>query len=245
MGAGRTSTVAVVSVAGAVLLLSLLVTWAASVGPGGVLTGEGPTVNSVPIPSRPTESERPTSTASPDQQSEDAPKGGDPRLLRALVAVFELAVGLALLAGLVHLARGLWERVREFRRRPPPPREVAFDVIETPRRVAEAMSADADAQRAVLLGGTPRNAIVACWHRFEQQAGEVGLVREGWETSAEFTLRVLDLVDADTAQVARLGALYREARFSDHPLDEAARASALAALDAIHARLAARTGARS
>jgi hypothetical protein len=210
-----------------------------------VLTGEGPTVHSVPIPSRPTESDSPTSTASPDSQSgEAATKGGDPRLLQALVAVFELAVGLALLAGLVHLARGLWERVRELRLRPPPAREVAFDVIETPRQVAEAMARDAEAQRAVLLGGTPRNAIVACWHRFEQQAGEVGLVREDWETSAEFTLRVLDLVDADTAQVARLGALYREARFSDHPLDEAARAGALEALDAIHARLAGRAGAR-
>jgi hypothetical protein len=244
MGARRTSTVAVVSVAGAVLLVSLLVTWAASVGPGGVLTGEGPSALKVPIPTRPTESDSASSSASPDQQSEDAPKGGDPHLLQALVAIFELAVGLALLAGLVQLVRGLWERVRDFRRRPPPPREVAFDVIETPRQVADAMARDAEAQRSLLLGGTPRNAIVACWHRFEQQAGEAGVVREDWETSAEFTLRVLDLVDADTAPVARLGALYREARFSDHPLDEAARTAALEALDAIHARLPARTGTR-
>jgi len=153
-------------------------------------------------------------------------------------------VGLALLAGLVQLARGLWERVRELRRRPPPPSEVAFDVIETPRQVAEAMARDAGAQRALLLGGTPRNGIVACWHRFEEQAGEAGVVREDWETSAEFTLRVLDLVDADSAPVARLGRLYREARFSDHPIDEEARAAALAALDDIHARLFARTGTR-
>ena len=83
-----------------------------------------------------------------------------------------------------------------------------------------------------------------CWHRFERQAAAAGLVRQDWETSAEFTLRVLDLVDADSALVARLGALYREARFSDHPLGEAERAEALAALDAIHARLAGRAGAR-
>ena len=49
---------------------------------------------------------------------------------------------------------------------------------------------------------------------------------------------MLDLVDADSAAVTRLAALYREARFSDHPLDESHRAAALAALDAIHARLA-------
>jgi hypothetical protein len=244
MGARRASTAAVVAVVGLVLLVSLLVTWAASVGPGGVLTGDGPTQHSVPLPTRPTDSDSRSATANPDQQAEDAPKGGDPHLLQALVAVFELAVALALLAGLVHLARALGERVREFRRRPPPPREVAFDVIETPRRVAEAMSRDAEAQRTLLLGGTPRNGIVACWHRFEQQAGQAGVVRQEWETSAEFTLRVLDLVDAESAPVARLGALYREARFSDHPLDEAARTAALEALDAIHARLLARAGAR-
>lgn len=58
--------------------------------------------------------------------------------------------------------------------------------------------------------------------------------RHEWETSSEYTLRILDLVAADTAAVTRLAGLYREARFSTHELTEADRAAALAALDEIH-----------
>ncbi|MFC4784083.1 DUF4129 domain-containing protein [Nocardioides sp. MAHUQ-72] len=243
MGAWRASTVAVATVIGCVLLVTVLVTWASSVGPSGVLEGDGPTVHSVPLPTRPSDTDSSSSTASPSPGDADAPRGGDPTLLRALVAVFEAAVALLVLAGLVQLARGLGERVGELRRRPPPLPEVEFDVIETPSRLAEAITRDAEDQRAALLDGTPRNAIVACWHRFEQQAAAAGVVRSEWETSAEFTLRVLDMVDAGSADVARLGGLYREARFSDHPMGEETRAAALAALDAIHARLPARSGA--
>jgi hypothetical protein len=59
------------------------------------------------------------------------------------------------------------------------------------------------------------------------QAEAAGIGREPWETSAEFTLRVLDLVSADERAVAELSVLYREARFSDHDLDEAARTAAV------------------
>jgi hypothetical protein len=158
-------------------------------------------------------------------------------VLRALAAVFAVTVLVAALGGVLLLARGLWGRW-ELRRRPrPPPPSIDFDVVETPRRVAEAIARDAGWQRRLLLDGRPRNGIVACWHRFEEQAAGTGLVRAEWETSAEFTLRVLELVDADSEPVTRLAALYREARFSDHPLDESHRSAALAALDAIHARL--------
>jgi hypothetical protein len=94
--------------------------------------------------------------------------------------------------------------------------------------------ADAAEQRRVLSVGEPRNAVVACWQRFEDQAATAGIERHPWETSAEFTLRVLDLADADGHAVAVLAGLYREARFSEHPVTEDDRAAALAALDSIH-----------
>ena len=86
-------------------------------------------------------------------------------------------------------------------------------------------------------GGHPRNAIVACWDRFEEQAERVRAARQPWETSSEFTLRLLDLVSADAAAVTRLEALYREARFSTHEIDESRRDSAIEALHAIHLSL--------
>ncbi len=51
------------------------------------------------------------------------------------------------------------------------------------------------------------------------------------ETSAELTVRVLHHLDVDPRPVARLAALYREARFSEHELGEDARADARTALE--------------
>ena len=107
-------------------------------------------------------------------------------------------------------------------------------MIEPPARVAREMLADAQEQRQTLLEGSPRNAVVACWSRFESQGGAAGVERRAWETSSEYTLRMLDLVDAYEPAVSRLGALYREARFSEHELTEADRQDAIDALDTIH-----------
>jgi hypothetical protein len=247
MGAGRASATAVGAVAGAVVLMALLVTWAASIGPGGVLTGDGPATHRVfvsPTPS-PTPSGTATATRSPQPRPEPGGAGGDRPVVRAVLAVLGVTLALGFIIGVVLLARRLWQRWVDRDRPPPPPEDVAFDVLETPRRVAEEIVRDAEDQRALLLEGSPRNAVVECWHRFEMQAAGAGVVRRPWETSAEFTLRVLDLVDADSALVARLAALYREARFSDHPLGEAHRAAALEALDGLHAGLQGQAGVRA
>jgi hypothetical protein len=136
-------------------------------------------------------------------------------------------------------AKRLLERLRELghRRSPPPPEPVDFDVLDDPQPLVEEMRRDADEQFELLLGGEPRNAIVACWDRFEEQAERVRAARHHWETSSEFTLRLLDAVSADDAAVARLERLYREARFSDHEIDEGRRQAAVEALRAIHVSL--------
>jgi hypothetical protein len=133
--------------------------------------------------------------------------------------------------------RRLSEVVRDRRRPEPRPTDVHFDVLDDPDELIDEMREDASAQRALLLGGTPRNAIVACWDRFEEQAERVRLARRPWETSSEFTLRLLDLVAADDGAVARLERLYHEARFSDHVIDEDRRTAAVEALESIHASL--------
>jgi hypothetical protein len=165
--------------------------------------------------------------------------------LTTLLIVMVAVVSLVVLAWLVVLARGLWRRASLWwvRRRETPGRLVAdFDVLESPdEALAQVVIAQAERQRAALAaGGSPRNAIVECWHRFEELGAEVGLQRHPWETSSEFTLRVLDLAEADGAAVARLGGLYREARFSEHPLGEDARTAALGALEAVHESLRSR-----
>ncbi len=247
MTARRSSATAVVAVLGSVLLVALLVTWAASIGPGDVLTGDGPaTHRASPTSTTPTESLSGTPSPSPSSSEPERPsEPSDHPVLYAFAIAVEVALGLLVLIFLVRLVRRVVEAWAERRRPDAPAETIAFDVLEVAHRVTDEIARDADAQRAVLLGGSPRNGIVECWHRFEQQAAAAGLARGPWETSSEFTLRVLDLAEADSATVERLAVLYREARFSGHPMDEEARAAAVRALDAIHAGLNVRAGGRS
>ena len=60
------------------------------------------------------------------------------------------------------------------------------------------------------------------------------------DTAAEFVQRTLRSLDLDPRAIASLASLYREARFSEHPVGEDARAAARAALETLHADLASR-----
>jgi hypothetical protein len=245
MGASRAPVTAVAAVVGGVLLVAVLVTWAASIGPSGVLTGEGPEAQRL-TPTETTSQEEPTGEGAEDVRDRLAKeRAGNHPIVRAIAFLLELVMLLAVLYVLFRLGRWAWETWDARRRPEPPPEEVEFDVLAGPRLLAEEMTRDAEEQRRVLMEGSPRNAIVECWHRFEVQAAGAGLERHPWETSSEFTLRMLDLVAADSHAVAELAALYREARFSTHPLDEATRTQAVADLDAIHAGLLAGRGRRA
>jgi hypothetical protein len=151
--------------------------------------------------------------------------------------VIRVLLGLCVLWLLYRLFRRLRDSWSDRKGRDPRPSEVAFDVLEDPDELAEEIRDDFDAQLALLLDGHARNAIVACWDRFEEQAERAGLARHEWETSSEFTIRVLDLVSADQGAVARLERLYHEARFSEHPIEEHHRRAAIEALEAIHLSL--------
>jgi hypothetical protein len=231
MTARRAGTVTVASVLATTLLVVVLGAWASSIGPGGVLRGDGPAPAGTPTTS---------DTSEPVQDSGSPPPEQGPTEAPPWIRVFALLVNLAVVVGAVLLAvvlvaqAGRARRLRlERRRRQQAVDEADFEVPpeEAARR---AMLADAAEQRAVLLEGSPRNAVVACWHRFESQAARAGLERRPWETSSEYTMRLLDLVGAHEPAVSRLGARYREARFSEHEVTEADRDEALADLDTIH-----------
>jgi Domain of unknown function (DUF4129) len=155
--------------------------------------------------------------------------------------VIRMAIFVCIAWGLYRGARRLLAAFADRRRPPPRPEHLDFDVLDDPEPMAEEMRRDAADQISLLLGGTPRNAIVACWDRFEEQAERVHVARNPWETSSEFTLRLLDRVSADAPAVSRLERLYREARFSEHEIGESRREAALEALEAIHASLGVRS----
>jgi hypothetical protein len=227
------------AVLAATALVVVLATWAAAIGPDRVFGSD-------PAP-RETSSEEADAPdvfqSDPGEEDEDDEERGWGTTGILLV---ELALAVVLVYLLVLVVRWIRSEVTVDRRRRRK-RRVEFEVLPaTPEQAAEEMVRDADQQLALLREGSPRNGIVACWHRFEVQAEAVGIGREPWETSAEFTLRVLDLVSADERAVAELSVLYREARFSDHDIDESARSSAVDALERIHRGLGARyAGGRS
>jgi hypothetical protein len=235
MGAARASATAVAAVVLGVTAVLLVVTWSASIGPGAVLTGEGLATHRVTPTPTPTDSVSGSIGRPPDprrrERSDAQPVVGAVLLVLALGLVAGVALGVGL------ILRRLVAEVLARRRPALHPQALPFPVLDPGDRVRHELAEDADEQRAALLEGSPRNAVVACWHRFELQAADAGLSRRPSETSAEFTLRALDLVQADPGAVLRFAEIYREARFSDHPLDEDTRAAAVAALEEIHAGL--------
>ncbi len=220
------------AVLAATALVVVLATWAAAIGPDRVF-GSDP----VPRETSSGEGSDPDfSQSDPGEEDKDDGRGW------GSTAILGVEIALLVVVGylLVLILRWVRSEVTEDRRRRRR-RRVDFEVLPvTPEQAAEEMVRDADQQLALLREGSPRNGIVACWHRFEVQAEAAGIGRAPWETSAEFTLRVLDLVSADERAVAELSVLYREARFSDHDLGEAARETAVDALERIHRGLGAR-----
>lgn len=103
--------------------------------------------------------------------------------------------------------------------------------------VLDAVAESTHRQEQQLREGAPSNAIVACWVDLEQSVAAAGVERRPSETSAELTIRVLDALDVDRPALRALGALYREARYSAHPLTEDQRTAALDALRALRRSL--------
>ena len=237
MSPSRAGTSAVVAVLGAAALLLVLVTWAASIGPDRVVSGghvdpvhpTSPTATTTAAPPAP----------DPQQEARRRQHGDPPDWVGAIAFVLEgltLCVALFLVLRLIRKLRQWWSA--RVRRRRQVVEQVEFEVLGSARQVTEAMAEDADGQRTLLeVEGEPRNAIVECWHRFEGQAVRAGIEPRSWQTTAEFVLGVLDLVAADRGAVTELADLYREARFSGHPMTEEHRRRALEALDAIHRSL--------
>jgi hypothetical protein len=84
-----------------------------------------------------------------------------------------------------------------------------------------------------LTEGEPRNAIVRCWAELEDAVERTGLPRDPALTSEELAADVLQRFAVGRTEIETLGALYREARFSEHVMGEVHRDAAIRALTAL------------
>jgi uncharacterized protein DUF4129 len=169
----------------------------------------------------------PQTTAPPDTVVDEP--GGAPAWNSALLQVVGVLVLLAAVVALVSM-RGSVRRPR-WRRRFAAVRR--GEIVPLPEPAHHELVVDVDAARAALASGEPRNAIVACWMQLERDAAAAGLARSDAETSAEYTQRVVASSSVDATPITELAALYREARFSRHDLDDVHRSRAVVALDRV------------
>jgi Domain of unknown function (DUF4129) len=187
----------------------------------------------------------------PTPRVSEAPPPAPPRsadgwsLSNAVFAALLLLGVAALLAYAAWLLRRADTRWRWWQRSVPPepvPDPGAGPAPDPAMTGALADAVDEGLRR--LAEGPPQDAVIACWVLLERTAGEAGTARRPAETSAELTARVLREHHVSAAALGRLADLYREARYSSHPLGEDARALARDALAQVRSELAGTEAAR-
>lgn len=145
---------------------------------------------------------------------------------------------LGVLAGVI-LLLVIWALVRDqLRRRAARPAR---------NRAAEPAGEAADEVVAALDAGLqdlddadrdPRRAVIACWVRLEQAAAAAGTPRRPGDTPADLVGRLLAEQQVHADVLAALAAVYRQARYATHVVDERMRADARAALGRLRTDLA-------
>ncbi|MET9493794.1 DUF4129 domain-containing protein [Streptomyces sp. NPDC006552] len=159
--------------------------------------------------------------------------------LYAFLGAVGACAAAALLVLLAVLVRRRWRRGLLT----PPPRTGPAAAGDDEDR-ALLLSALGPARRALADGGDARAAVIACYAAMEEALAVSGVGRRPSDSPAEFLTRAArgGLVTGPAAP--RLTALFREARYSSHPMAETQRAAAAEALEEIAAQLDAREAAR-
>lgn len=168
---------------------------------------------------------QPTPPAPATERAVPTDSGGIQGLPLELIVLSLLVLGLVAL-----LVRFLLSR--DWQQEPGPDEPDDGDVVDL---VLAATSPGA--RRVALAEGDPRNAVVACWVALEDAVQQSGMARRPSETAAELAARVLRTWRVPEGTVLELLDLYREARFSRHPVTAAQRDRALSALTEVHDHL--------
>ncbi|WP_326551482.1 DUF4129 domain-containing protein [Micromonospora sp. NBC_01813] len=123
-------------------------------------------------------------------------------------------------------------RIRR-RAQPSGPASAAEVVAAVDAGLVELSDADAD----------PRRAVIACWVRLEQAAAAAGTPRQIGDTSTDLVTRLLAGHAISAEVLSAFAAVYRQARYARHAVDERTRAQAQSALRRLRGELTASVGA--
>jgi hypothetical protein len=151
-----------------------------------------------------------------------------------------LLLGIAALLAILLIIRLVPKLERRPRRAQPEEPEEESDVHApplSPDQVSQRMSNAVDDALDAFRRGDRERAIIACWIRLEQIAEEAGFARLSSETSSELAGRWLTRLPVSRQPLLTLAALYREARYSSHQLDEPALVTARGALEQLRSEI--------
>lgn len=150
------------------------------------------------------------------------------------------AVTVLVIAGLAVVALAVFAILRDQSRRRA--RRRGRRVAQRPEsRTQEDLVAALDAGLEELSDADrdPRRAVIACWVRLEQAAAAAGTARHPGDSPTDLVGRLLAEQQVDASVLAALAAVYREARYATHAVDDRMRAQARSALEQLRADLGA------
>jgi hypothetical protein len=162
----------------------------------------------------------------------DPPTGPDSNGLGAGRDSSSLMIALVIVTILAVVAVGLavrW-RLRDAADR--------VQMVDPRGRTEQAVEVGLDALRRE---PDPRRAIIAAYAAMERSLSRAGFGRKPWEAPIEYLRRVLAGALGAPEEVQTMTHLFEVAKFSEHPVDESMRTSAIGALERI--RTATRTAA--
>jgi hypothetical protein len=135
----------------------------------------------------------------------------------------------------------LWVTVRQLLDRTERPDLAAVDpgVDVDLEELARSVAAGAEDRLVALSAGTPAEGVVAAWTLLEASVHAAGVPLSASRTSSEVAVEVLRRFPVDDTTLRGLAELYREARWSRHPLTEDDRTRAAEAYRTLGAAVSA------
>jgi Domain of unknown function (DUF4129) len=150
----------------------------------------------------------------------------------ALVVLGVLAVLVIVLVSWALLRQAMSRRGSRTGRRDPRRPE--------PRTAEDLVAAlDAGLQELSDTDRDPRRAVIACWVRLEQAAAAAGTPRHAGDSPTDLVARLLAEQRVDAGVLTPFAAVYRQARYATHTVDDQMRRQARSALERLRTDLGA------